>query len=108
MIGLRPAWRFVQAAQGTIGLDLVRAHLPDLVILDLHLPDVSGADVLAALRADPQTASVPVVVLSADASPVQARRLLAAGALRYLTKPVDLHDVLGLLDEGAAETAPRE
>jgi PAS domain S-box-containing protein len=105
MVGLRPAWRFVQAAQGTIGLDLVRAHLPDLVILDLHLPDVSGADVLAALLADPRTASVPVVVLSADASPVQARRLLAAGALRYLTKPVDLHDVLDLLDELAADAA---
>ena len=85
-----------------IGLDLVRAHLPDLVLLDLHLPDVSGADVLAALQADPQTAGVPVVVLSADASPVQTRRLLAAGALRYLTKPVDLHDVLDLLDEVAA------
>ena len=102
VVGLRPAWRFVQAAQGTIGLDLVRAHLPDLVLLDLHLPDVSGADVLAALQADPQTAGVPVVVLSADASPVQTRRLLAAGALRYLTKPVDLHDVLDLLDEVAA------
>jgi CheY-like chemotaxis protein len=49
-----------------------------------------------------------VVVLSADASPAQARRLLAAGALRYLTKPVDLHDVVGLLDEVAADAARGE
>jgi len=96
---------FLHAAQGTIGIDLVRAHHPDLVLLDLHLPDVSGAEVLAALRADPRTESVPVVVLSADASPAQARRLLAAGAQRYLTKPVDVHDVLDLLDR-AATPAP--
>ena len=102
MVGLRPAWRFLHAAQGIIGLDLVRAHHPDLVLLDLHLPDVSGVDVLAALQADPVTASVPVVVLSADASPALARRLLAAGALHYLTKPVDLRDVLEVLDEVAA------
>jgi CheY-like chemotaxis protein len=64
------------------------------VLLDLHLPDIPGEQVLAALRGDDQLADTPVIIVSADASPVQAKRLLAAGANGYLTKPFDIDQLL--------------
>ena len=72
----------IPAMQGRIGIDLAHQHSPVLVLLDLHLPDISGAEVLQELRDDPATASTPVVVVSADATPSQIKRLLAAGGER--------------------------
>jgi CheY-like chemotaxis protein len=69
---------------------LVRQHRPELVLLDLHLPDVDGEEVLRRLKADPRTAEVPVVVISADVNPEHIERVLAAGAREYLTKPLDM------------------
>jgi CheY-like chemotaxis protein len=66
------------------------AACPDLVLLDLHLPDIHGAEVLELLRANPTTRDIPIVVTSADATPGQIERLLAAGADAYLTKPIDI------------------
>jgi PAS domain S-box-containing protein len=107
VIELRPGCRLIHAGLARLGLELARAHRPDVVLLDLHLPDGSGLDVLAALRADPATASTMVVVLSADASPQQVKRLLAAGADRYLTKPLDFEEVLSLLDAVMATRSDR-
>ena len=105
MLALRPEWGVVHAALGLLGLDIARARRPDLVVLDLHLPDTFGLDVLIALKSDPVTTTIPVVVLSADASPRQIRRLLAAGADGYLTKPLSLDELLALLDEVTAARA---
>ena len=77
------------AATGAAGFTLAREHHPDVVLLDLHLPDTSGAAVLLRLRDHAQTRDIPVIVVTADASPTTTRELLAAGAARYLTKPVD-------------------
>ena len=85
--------------QGRLGLELAREHLPALVLLDLHLPDISGDEVLQRLRDDPVTAKIPVVIVSADATPGQIQRLLNAGALAYLTKPIDVAELLGMLDD---------
>jgi signal transduction histidine kinase/ActR/RegA family two-component response regulator len=85
---------FLPAMQGTIGLELAREHAPDLVLLDLHLPDLHGDEVLVRLKAEPATRDTPVVMLSADASPGQIRRLREAGAAAYLTKPIDLRELL--------------
>jgi CheY-like chemotaxis protein len=76
----------------------VRNRLPDLVLLDLHLPDLPGEEVLRQIWEDPATRRIPVAVLSADATPAQHRRLLAAGAIAYLTKPFDIAEVLRLVD----------
>ena len=84
--------------QGRLGIDLAREHHPSAVMLDLHLPDMDGDTVLHLLRADPATADIPVLVLSADATPNQVRRLLAAGADAYLTKPLDINELLDVLD----------
>jgi len=88
-----PGVRLIPAMQGTVGLDLARQHRPDLVLLDLHLPDLHGAEVLQQLKRDPATAATPVVIVSADATAGQVEQLLAAGAAEYLTKPIDI-DVL--------------
>jgi signal transduction histidine kinase/DNA-binding NarL/FixJ family response regulator len=82
------------AREGAAGLAMARDLGPDLILLDLHLPDMSGEQVLSALLADPDTASTPVIIVSADASPVQAKRLQAAGAVGYLTKPFDVDQLL--------------
>jgi PAS domain S-box-containing protein len=98
---LRPGTTLLTALQGSIGLDLARQHLPDLILLDLHLPDIDGREVLRRLRADPATASIPVVVVTADATAGQRTRLLREGARGYLTKPIDVRELLEALDAAA-------
>ena len=95
----RPGIALLSAMQGRRGLELARDHRPDLILLDLHLPDMSGRDVLAALGAEPSTRDIPVVMLSADATAHQIERLLVEGARRYLTKPIDVQLLLTLLDD---------
>ena len=80
LLRLRPEWRMIHAALGGLGVEFARAHHPDLVLLDLHLPDLSGREVLRALKRRDDTKDIPVVILSADASPGLARKLEAAGA----------------------------
>ena len=89
--------------QGRIGLELARQHVPDLILLDLHLPDIPGEVVLRRLRAEPATRDIPVVVLSADAMPSQIAGLLAAGTKAYLTKPLNLRQFLQVLEETLKE-----
>lgn len=102
VLARRPGVRLMVARNGEEGLDLARSERPDLVLLDLHLPDMHGDEVLRRLWEDPGTRAIPVAMLSADASPAQAKRLLAAGASAYLTKPLDLGQVLQLIDERLA------
>ena len=91
--------KLIPAMQGRLGLELARQHRPDLVLLDLHLPDIPGEQVLRELHADPQLRRTPVIVLSADATPGQVERLVAIGARAYLTKPLDVRRFLALVDE---------
>ncbi len=86
----QPAIKLMTAMQGGLGLELARQHRPDLILLDLHLPDVPGWDVLAQLKADDATRAIPVIIVSADATPRQVERLMKAGALAYLTKPLEV------------------
>ena len=99
VLSRRPGVRLLSAMQGRLGVELAREHRPSLVLLDLHLPDVGGDEVLRRLKEDPRTSQIPVVVISADASPGQVQRMLSAGARAYLTKPIDVREFLGLLDE---------
>lgn len=98
IVALRPAVRLLSVVQGRRCLELVRAHRPDAIFLDLHLPDMDGYAVLRELRTDPATRGIPVVVVSADATPRQIRRLLAAGSSAYLTKPLNVAQFLNILD----------
>lgn len=103
LLGNRTDLEILPAMQGRIGLGLARDHHPALILLDLHLPDMDGYEVLHELRDDPATASIPVIVVSADATHGQIQRLLAAGAAAYLTKPLDVRELLRLVDRLAGE-----
>ncbi len=84
---------------GRDGLAAIRARRPDLILLDMHLPDISGMELLRELKADARTLGVPVVVVSADALPQQIDAAFQAGCSHYLTKPVSVSDLLAVLDE---------
>jgi PAS domain S-box-containing protein len=86
------------ALQGRLGIELARHQQPDVILLDLHLPDLTGEEVLSALKSDPRTEKIPVIMLTADASRHQAKRLQDLGADAYLTKPLDVPTFLATLD----------
>jgi PAS domain S-box-containing protein len=94
----RPEIDLVAAAQGRLGVDMARQHRPNLIFLDLHLPDISGDEAFSRLRDLPETNDIPVVIVSADATEGHIRRLLDAGAHAYLTKPLDVRQFLDVLD----------
>jgi signal transduction histidine kinase/CheY-like chemotaxis protein len=94
----RPGIELIAAIQGRLGLELAREHHPNLILLDLHLPDLSGEEILARLKADPTTREIPVVILSAEAQPGLQRRLLDQGAAAFLVKPIDLRAFFELVD----------
>ncbi len=110
MLAERPGTALLTSMQGKVGLDLARQHTPDLILLDLHLPDLPGWDVLSQLKADSTTRHIPVVVISADATKRQMNRLMSAGAAHYLTKPLDVNKFFQVLDEtngiDSAEQSP--
>jgi signal transduction histidine kinase/CheY-like chemotaxis protein len=105
VLAQRPDITVIPAMQGRMGVDLARRHHPALILLDLNLVDLPGAEVLQILRDDPVTSDIPVAIVSADAMPRQVQRLLSSGAVAYLTKPIDIHRLLELVDEAVAQAA---
>jgi signal transduction histidine kinase/ActR/RegA family two-component response regulator len=97
----RPNTTLRSATSGRAGLECAVRDVPDIILLDLNLPDLQGEDVLNELRAEAATAAIPVIVLSADASRGVVHRLLAGGAFAYLTKPIELAELRELLDSFA-------
>jgi PAS domain S-box-containing protein len=89
----------IHAMQGRLGLELISSSRPGLILLDLHLPDMSGEEVLRRLQAEATTKDIPTVVVSADASAGQMRRILEMGAAGYLTKPFDVEELLLWFDD---------
>ena len=95
----RPGIRLIHALRGDLGLSLAREHRPEVILLDLDLPDLHGREVLRTLRTDPLSRNTPVVIISANALPRSVENLLRAGANAYLTKPIDVREFLRVLDE---------
>ncbi len=91
--------KLIPAMKGRLGIELARQHHPDLIILDLHLPDMPGTQVLLELKANADTANIPVIMLSADANPKQIQRLIGMGARNYMTKPLDVLGFIRLIQE---------
>lgn len=98
VLARQPGIHLASARTGRTGLRAARAQRPDLVLLDLHLPDISGEEVLRRFRSDQALRDVPVVILSADATSQQVAALRAAGAFAYLTKPLDVEDLLRTIE----------
>ncbi len=103
VLARRPTVRLISAMRPQLGLDLADEYRPDLVLLDLHLPDMPGTEVLRRLRAGARTADIPVVILTADGRPGLVGQLLDQSARAFLTKPLDVKELLGLLDTIATE-----
>jgi CheY-like chemotaxis protein len=95
----RPNVELLTAMDGQAGLEIARAENPDLILLDLHLPDIHGSEVMRRIQDDPATQGTPVVIISADVTSNQVQELLKAGATSYMTKPLDVQEFLRLVDE---------
>jgi PAS domain S-box-containing protein len=99
ILAQRPQVEMQVSITGLDGLAAIRANRPDLILLDMHLPDISGMELLRHLKADPQTGAIPIVVVSADALAQQIAAAFEAGCTHYLTKPVSVAELLGVVDD---------
>jgi CheY-like chemotaxis protein len=97
-IARRSDLRLLSALDGKSGLELARISRPDVIVMDINLPDISGFKALEMLRSDPAMAHVPVVALSANVAPLNVESGLEAGFFRYLTKPIQFNEFMETLD----------
>jgi PAS domain S-box-containing protein len=107
LIARRRDMSLLSARDGNLGIGLARAHQPDVILMDINLPGISGIEALRILRDDPATAHIPVVALSANAMPRDIEKGLQAGFFRYLTKPIKVNEFMATLDV-ALEFAAQE
>lgn len=99
VLARRPGIELTSCADPGVGLELARQQVPDLVLLDLHLPGIGGDELFHRIKADPDLSAARVVVISADVTPSRIRTMFALGADGYLTKPIDIAVLLRLVDD---------
>jgi len=102
LIARRPNTRLLGARDASFGIKLARDHRPDVILMDINLPGISGIRALRILREDPQTQHIPIVAVSANAMPHDIRKGLEAGFFRYLTKPIKVDEFMEVLDVALA------
>jgi PAS domain S-box-containing protein len=110
LIARRADLRLLSAADGHLGVEFARAYQPDVILMDINLPGIGGLEAMDLLRADPKTAHIPIIALSANAVPRDVEQALAAGFFNYLTKPIKVHRFMEALDSAlkfAAEKGNR-
>jgi CheY-like chemotaxis protein len=102
LVARRADMRLLSAVDGARGIAMARTHRPTIILMDINLPGIGGIEALAILRADPATAHIPVLAISANAMAHDIRRGLEAGFFRYLTKPIKVDAFLDALDAAVA------
>jgi len=109
LIARRPDLRLLSAADGNLGIEFARVYQPDLILMDINLPGISGIEALKILRKDPSTAHIPVIALSANAMPRDIGSGMEAGFLTYITKPIKVNQFMDALDVAltSAQTTSR-
>jgi CheY-like chemotaxis protein len=110
LVARRPELRFLSAADGNLGIEFARAYHPEVILMDINLPGISGIEAMKILRADPSTAHIPIIALSANAVPRDIERALESGFFNYLTKPIKVSEFMAALDgalDFAKTAAPR-
>ena len=100
-----PQLQLLTARDGRLGVEMARSHLPQLILMDINLPHINGTDALQLLRADPRTAHIPVIALTANAMPGDVERSMAMGFYRYLTKPINLEEFTEAINSTLAYVA---
>ncbi|MDP9109520.1 MAG: response regulator, partial [Pseudomonadota bacterium] len=98
LIARRSDLHLLCAIDGLQGVTMAREHLPDVILMDINLPGISGFGALTILRGDPTTAHIPVLALSANAIPREVEKGINAGFFRYLTKPIKVDEFMEALD----------
>ena len=98
LIARRPEIRLLSAIDGVRGIEIARASRPDVILMDINLPGISGVAAMRILAEDPSTAHIPVIALSANANPRDIAKGLEAGFFRYLTKPIRVNEFMDTLD----------
>ena len=98
LIARRPDLRLLSAADGNLGIEFARAYQPEVILMDINLPGISGIEAMKILRADPSTAHIPIIALSANAVPRDIEKALEAGFFNYLTKPIKVNQFMDALD----------
>jgi PAS domain S-box-containing protein len=104
LIARRPDLRLMSAPDGSLGIEFARVYLPDLILMDINLPGISGLEAMQILRADPRTAHIPIIALSANAVPHDVEKSLEAGFFSYLTKPIKVDRFMATLDTALQST----
>ena len=98
-------FRVLKTSNSAPALDMMIAEPPDVVILDIMMPDISGLDILRQMRSDPELANIPVVVVSAKSMPADIKKGMEAGASTYLTKPVGFLDLKDAVERALGSQA---
>jgi signal transduction histidine kinase/ActR/RegA family two-component response regulator len=98
LVARRPDLRLLSAADGNLGIEFARTCQPEVILMDLNLPGISGIEAMSILRADPSTAHIPIIALSANAVPRDIEKALEAGFFNYLTKPIKVNQFMDALD----------
>lgn len=106
LIARRPDLHLLSAADGNIGIEFARVYQPEVILMDINLPGISGIEALHILRADPSTAHIPVIALSANAVPRDIEKGLEAGFFNYLTKPIKVNQFMDALDVALKHPKP--
>ena len=108
LVARRPDLRLLSAADGNLGIEFARAYQPEMILMDINLPGISGLAAMKILRADPATAHIPIIALSANAVPHDIEKALEAGFFNYLTKPIKVNEFMDALDAALqfAKTEP--
>lgn len=105
ILGTRVDWHLISAPDARLGIEMAQAHLPQVILMDNNLPGMDGAQALDILRLDPRTSGIPVIALTAHAMPDAIRKGLQRGFFRYLTKPIDVRELIDAI-EAALSGAP--
>ena len=98
LIARRSDWKLLSAVNAKLGLQLACCELPDVILMDINLPGLSGLDALRCLRDAPATCNIPVMALSSDAYPCHIEKGIAAGFSQYLTKPFEINEFMAAID----------
>ncbi|MDP2874868.1 MAG: ATP-binding protein, partial [Holophaga sp.] len=107
ILARRPDLRLLSARDGQSGIDRARDSMPDVILMDISLPGINGIEALKILRLDPATASIPIVAISAHASPHDIEKAMKAGFFHYLTKPVKVRELMDTLDAALMHQEPK-
>jgi signal transduction histidine kinase/ActR/RegA family two-component response regulator len=102
IVARRTDLRLLGAADASVGIEFARVYQPEVILMDINLPGISGVEALRILRADPTTAHIPIIALSANAVPRDIERGLAAGFFNYITKPIKVNQFMEALDQALA------